>query len=726
MSLPIFVTQDKWQDFDDAWNELMTGDGDIEDLLVALKLAGEKKRISRCLPLVRQHAELLEGAGRHDEAARVMGAAIAGGAPTVELAEPFMREAEAAWGTESWWPHAVEVTGLGDPSNLRIAWRQFTKLQRFKRDSLVFHPSGWGTGEIFDLTEGDSVIHVRFQNGRKDYFPVRAALDIFEPLDDQDLRARYFRDPEGLVKEVKADPLDALRAVVRRYHGKASHIAIKNALAQVGVEGSSFSAWWRKAKRLSENSEWFRLSGSGKKIEVHLLLTAADPSQQLTRQLSHANNLQEVIAKARDLFAEKEVKDELVELIYAALESGAADENEDFGQRLGAWMLLRERKEETPEALRSLLEGAKAEETPEDDPLFVPQLWALFQQLPTLHDQEQATGLLIELYGEAWVEQAGRFLDHAPAGMVRGLVERMLTAKQHAYLAEHYTYLLTRPTRAPHVLIALAKLAEAGKLEGDFPSPLDRARAFVTLATHLFAVRRSTVSEGRAHTKIVELLSGGKAPLLDRLLEGATQSEVRSVQILSSRGIEEGIDNLLISASMHAEPDSADAVEKNFWDEDCIWTTRSGLENLGRELKELKEVKMPENEDAIGRAAALGDLSENSEWEAALEEKRNLSARASALEADLAKAQLLEHAILPENTVSPGTRVRYVESELGEERIIRLLGPWDGEKGEDVVSYRAPLAQGLLGLHAGEESTITLPGGDLKIEVLEISPVPVD
>ena len=55
----------------------------------------------------------------------------------------------------------------------------------------------------------------------------------------------------------------------------------------------------------------------------------------------------------------------------------------------------------------------------------------------------------------------------------------------------------------------------------------------------------------------------------------------------------------------------------------------------------------------------MGDISENAEWEAAIEEKRNLSARLLDMESGMNMAQLLENAILPEDTVSPGTEVRF-------------------------------------------------------------------
>ena len=725
MSLPIYVTQDKWQDFDDAWSELMATDAPLDELFVALRRAGEKNRISRCLPLVKEHGVILETVERFADAANLYGTAIQAGAPTAELAEPLMRFATKAWGEDANWERTLELTHLGDPSQLRKSWGAFIKLQKFKVGVLVFHPKGWGTGEIIDQTDDGLTVHIRFQNGREDHFPLTAALDIFDVLDETDLRARSFRDPEETKKLAKKDPLDALRAILTRYHGRATSIGIKNAMAQIGIEGSAFSAWWRKTKPLAENSEWFRLTGSGKKIEAHLLLTAADPKEQLTRQLKQAATLESVIGKARELLSKEDLDPELAELIYETLTTEAALESADTGQRLSAWILMREFQKEIPAPLRVLVDAAMAEEIPEDDANHIPALWSIFQELPTTHDHEQATSLLIELYDEGWVDEAVKNLEHAAPGMVRGLVDRLMTAKREKELGAIYRRLLPRTTRAPHVLLALAKHAEADKL-GELPDNMTRAQAYANLATYLFENRRVDAPFGRAHTRLVDFMAGGPTPVLSKLLDDAKLSEVRSIQRLMHRGVEESIDNLLITIATHAPDDMGESDGIFFWSNDSIWTTRSGKEKIARELKELKDVKMPANEEAIGRAAALGDLSENSEWESAIEEKRNLSARASSMEEDLAKTELLENAILPEGIVSPGTAVTYNVKTAGKQMSITLLGPWDSERGEDVVSYRAPLAQGLLGLTPGGTNTTELPGGVIDVEVISIVPVPVD
>ena len=163
-----------------------------------------------------------------------------------------------------------------------------------------------------------------------------------------------------------------------------------------------------------------------------------------------------------------------------------------------------------------------------------------------------------------------------------------------------------------------------------------------------------------------------------------------------------------------------------FWQGDTIWTTRSGLEKRSAELRELREVKIPDNQDAIGKAASFGDLSENAEWEAAIEEQRNLTQRASDIENELRQADLIENAALPEDTVCPGTEVVYRDSD-GSEHQILILGPWDSDRPDhQVVSYRAPLAMGLLGLHPGESGTVTLPGGEIEVEVVRVEPYDVE
>lgn len=725
MNLAILVAHDKWQEFDSAWNELMSGEGPLEPLLTALKIAGDKKRISRCMPLVREHVQALIEAERYADAARVMGATLLAGGSHSELGGSLPAVAEQAWSGESWWPGYSQLTGITDPArDLRKAWVAFDKLRSFQPGSLIYHPGGWGSGEILEVREAAHELVVRFHSGRKDTFPMSGAIDIFEPLPEADLRARYFRDPEGTIKALKQDPLQGLRAVIERYNGRTTLAALKNALAQVGIDGSAWSAWWRKARKLAEGSAWFRVTGAGARAEVRLLLEASDPAQELKKQLDSLGSLEAVLARATDQLGTGGADEAMKAMLVELLARHAEDAEEPADLRVAAWLVIREQSGESPAPLREFL-AALAAEPPPGDPTEAPALWRLFGHLRTTRDQERALTVLPELYGEAWIDEAVRNLQFAPAGMVRLLVDQLLLAKRHAELADHYRELLARPLRAPAVLIALAKVAESGKLEGDWPPPVQRAQALLTLAAQLWSERRSDPTSGRVHTRVVELLTGGRTALLERLLHDADRASLRSIQLIVQRGVEESIENLVVTLASRAGV-GAEQHGFAFWDSDAIWTTRAGLARIAAELKELKEVKVPANEEAIARAVSLGDISENAEWEAAIEEQRNLAQRVRSLEGDLRRASLLEDATLPEDTVAPGTQVRFRKTQGGEVSTLTLLGPWDVEGRDDVISYRAPLAQGLLGLHTGDVARITLPSGEIEVEVLAIHTADID
>ena len=161
---------------------------------------------------------------------------------------------------------------------------------------------------------------------------------------------------------------------------------------------------------------------------------------------------------------------------------------------------------------------------------------------------------------------------------------------------------------------------------------------------------------------------------------------------------------------LHAKP------EIPFWERDHIFTTREGLRRIKEEYRVLVEEKIPANSKAIGAAAALGDLSENSEWESAMEEQRNLTGRAQDMDQQLRSARLIEEQDVPNDRVAPGTKVTLFEEASGKRTTYRLLGPWDIVD-DQTVNYLAPIAQGLLGKQVGEVGEVPAPTGAIAVRI---------
>ena len=116
-------------------------------------------------------------------------------------------------------------------------------------------------------------------------------------------------DPDKLARLVKEEPLEVLRNVLVRFRGRAAYPVIKGGMSQLGVDGSSFNGWWRKARKHAESSEWFEITGTSTKAQVQLLAKAADPAEGMRRSLRMAGSLNRALARVRDLLAGGSVDD---------------------------------------------------------------------------------------------------------------------------------------------------------------------------------------------------------------------------------------------------------------------------------------------------------------------------------------------------------------------------------------------------------------------------------
>jgi len=722
MNLAQLVREGHWDDLEMAWTEHLLGSAGLAPALDALTAAAARREIQRCLPYVREHAEVLASSDRPGEAVELLGTTMLLGGSPGELGRLLLENAEKAWGEEPFWELYRDLAGLREGAqDMRLAWRKFRKVLALEEGRVVYHAAGWGLGRIESLDLDARETHVRFLTGRTDRFPLASAIDIFEVLDTDDLRCLVVNDPKGLEKLLKEEPLDALRWVLQKNDGRANHATIKLAMGTLGVDGSRFTAWWKRAQKQAEGSEWFEISGPPNRVTVRQLARAEDPSAGLRRQILRARDLGEALTRVRALFTGPSPAEGVRETALTALEE-LASAGGSLPQRLAVWLFLREQRGETPPLLAAEVTRARA--TPQGPDLSQPSaLWTLFATVHGVREQEKCIELLREALGEdEWLAEAERSLQHSPPGMVRGLVEALEAAGRHDALATHYVQLLARPTKNPILLVRLAERIESEGGERALAPPQQRVHCLLQLAVFLYDVTSSNPTLARTRAKLVALLTLDSASLLKRLLVGCDQDTLRAFAVLLEKGVDRQLDRAFTQVAVELCPDVFRHEERAFWETTGTWTTRAGLARRQEELRVLRDVKIPENAEAIGRAASYGDLSENAEWTAAIEEQRNLTQRAMELEAELEHANLIENAILPEDTVCPGTRVAYTELPGGGRHEIEILGPWDAD-GEKRISYRSPLAAGMLGLQPGGEAEITLPAGRLNVRIESVQPI---
>ncbi len=149
------------------------------------------------------------------------------------------------------------------------------------------------------------------------------------------------------------------------------------------------------------------------------------------------------------------------------------------------------------------------------------------------------------------------------------------------------------------------------------------------------------------------------------------------------------------------------------------YLTEDGLEELKKELEYLKTEKRPEVINALKEARALGDLSENAEYDAARAEQAEVENKISEIEAMLENAELIKD--VNTNKVSIGTTVtlKYVEDD--ETDTYTIVGSKEADPFANKISNESPLAKAIIGAKKGQSVMVDSPNGKYRVEILEIS-----
>ena len=148
--------------------------------------------------------------------------------------------------------------------------------------------------------------------------------------------------------------------------------------------------------------------------------------------------------------------------------------------------------------------------------------------------------------------------------------------------------------------------------------------------------------------------------------------------------------------------------------------TAEGKEKLEAELKNLKVVKRPEVIERIKVARSYGDLSENSEYDAAKDEQSHLEDRISVVEEMLKYAHVVDANSSDPDEVAVGKTVTYTEVGEDEPETYTIVGSDESDPMNGKISNDSPIAQAILGKKKGETVTISTPGGKFDVVINKV------
>ena len=138
-------------------------------------------------------------------------------------------------------------------------------------------------------------------------------------------------------------------------------------------------------------------------------------------------------------------------------------------------------------------------------------------------------------------------------------------------------------------------------------------------------------------------------------------------------------------------------------------------------LRFLKNEKRPEVLDKLKVARDFGDLSENSEYDAAKKEQSIVETEIANIEETLRKARIISDKDVKKDTVGVGNSVTVYDMEFDEEVVYKIVGVIESDPDKNFVSNASPIGKALMEKKVGDIVTVTTPGGDIQMKILKIS-----
>ncbi len=151
-----------------------------------------------------------------------------------------------------------------------------------------------------------------------------------------------------------------------------------------------------------------------------------------------------------------------------------------------------------------------------------------------------------------------------------------------------------------------------------------------------------------------------------------------------------------------------------------IFLTQEGYDEIKEELNYLINTKRPENIIAIKEARALGDLSENADYDAARNEQAEIEARIKKLEAIMDNVQIIEEVSTDSVGLGNTVKISYVDDEddLDEYKIV---GSQEADPFESKISNESPIAKALMGHKVGDVVSVESPNGSYDVKIIDIA-----
>lgn len=618
---------------------------------------------------------------------------------------------------------ALEASGLTGDRPARAALKLISVYLDIKPGDTFMGRTDDRAVETLEIDRANGILTLRRQD-RTVTVPAAELAREYDRVDPSDFRVMRQLWPDKLSRIIESDPVALIVGVLYAHGELMDAEQLKDELVPRVIEAKNWTKWWTSARAQLKRAPNIRIEGRSP-VTISLLHEAVSMEQETASRFVTLKDpdhwLTTIEAYLRDKTAVGEkpspellkgFHDEIVAYITAIGEKRPAE-------ALACALLIPRLADKGMPATESSQTLAKKLLAEAADPVKL-----IRSQKQDLY-WARALELLPDARPNDWLDVYAQLLPAAPASQLDTMAEALMKNGRSVDVQTLVDLARTKLLDYPEAEYWLWK---GPKLPAglDIPTPVAQLRHILDTWN---ALNRAT---GQQADKVKEFRAKMKAALSLRdygFLRKATEQLDAGAAITVRRQLEriDGVGDTLRSKALEILRD----VHPHLWhrrvasqaaweDERFIFSTQLGIERKLAEREDIENVQMRDNARRIGEAAQLGDLSENSEYKFALEERDLLRARLARVNEDLSMSQAIDPLGVQADHVSIGTKVRFRNLESGKDKWMTFFGPFDTVVERGIYSYQAPMSQAVMGKKVGERMRLTIEGPEAEYEVGEI------
>jgi transcription elongation factor GreA len=629
-------------------------------------------------------------------------------------------------------PVFLDKSGLESGGELKAGIEKMETFLAFSPGRYLFHPAGWGAGRIVDVDAREATVVIDFEGRPGHRMSMEMAAKVTEFIEDRDLRALKFDRKDQLLAWAEEDPVELVRASLRSRRGKASLRDLRDRLTAGIIDPKAWSRWWARTRtRVKAALDISMTPGSNPTLE--LSADARTYAQTCVREAALLEGDSRRVRYFRDLLGEAAGQADGADAVMGVArvllgpEPDAAD-GMDLGPRFSLACLLAEAAARFPgsvDATRLVPDSFASD--PE-------ALAKALPEIPIAGHRLTALGILRRTAGPRWAELWRALILRGEPDSADACLHELLRHGHEELARAAVATALDRYREFPHAYLWYLRLQATGRAPAELPreEPPTLLEKALLLHDHLAVIgfREDAEDMGKVMKGLVSVMQSRDYSVVREAFTAATDAEARNLASLlrNNRSLHRDTRDQMLAHMFRKRPDlgrtqagiQAETTQDPLFDPGTLYCTEASLLRKRIEFEDLVNRQIPENAAEIGRAASYGDLSENSEWSAAIEKQARLTRLSEELAAELAKARIIQPGLADPDEVSLGSRV-LLRDEQGQRTEFTILGPWELDLDRGFISYMSPIGRALLRHRTGDRVRVEGRTGTVTYEILDIA-----